>query len=367
MPDIVLTIDVRERAILAPYAQFSRDTRGRRHAESEHAYRGPYQRDRDRIVHSAAFRRLADKTQVFTGLSDYHRTRLTHTMEVASIARTVGRALRLNEDLIEALALVHDIGHPPYGHAGEDVLAELLVDDGGFSHNQYALTLVEELETRSPLYPGLNLTYEVLESQTSRIDKTRPEHPLLEAQVVDAADSVTYDAHDSDDAVKLGLVTIDELLEIPLVRQCADRALAFRASDPQLARKVLVRDLIDHQVSDVLQTASALLAEAQLGSAQAARASALVLGPSASLAAKKSVLEAFLYERVYRHANIVAVRKQAGEKLRELFAAYLANIERLPPRHRRRCDLVGPRRAIADFLAGMTEGYFHEQHARVVV
>jgi dGTPase len=157
MPDSVLTIDARERLILAPYAQFSRDTRGRKHAEEEHPYRGPYQRDRDRIVHSAAFRRLADKTQVFTGLSDYHRTRLTHTMEVASIARTVGRTLRLNEDLIEALALVHDIGHPPYGHAGEDVLAELLVDDGGFSHNRYALTLVEELETRSPLYPGLNL------------------------------------------------------------------------------------------------------------------------------------------------------------------------------------------------------------------
>lgn len=366
MPDSVLSIDTRERLILAPYAQFSRDTRGRKHAEEEHPYRGPYQRDRDRIVHSAAFRRLADKTQVFTGLSDYHRTRLTHTMEVASIARTIGRALRLNEDLIEALALVHDIGHPPYGHAGEDVLKELLADWGGFSHNRYALTLVAELEIRSPNYFGLNLTQEVLESQTARIDKTQPEHPLLEAQVVDAADSMTYDAHDSDDAMSLGLVTIDELLEIPLVRECSERAMRCREGDPQLARKVLVRDLIDYQVSDVLRTASVALAAANLSSAAAARASGIVLGPSADLAAKKGVLEAFLYDRVYRHADIIVVRRQAGEKLRELFAAYLANIALLPPRHRRRCELIGPQRAIADFLAGMTEGYFHEQHARVV-
>jgi dGTPase len=268
--------------------------------------------------------------------------------------------------LIEALALVHDIGHPPYGHAGEDVLTELLADEGGFSHNCYALTLVEELETRSPLYPGLNLTHEVLESQTSRIDKSRPERPLLEAQVVDAADSMTYDAHDTDDAVKLGLVTIDELLDIPLVRECAERAKALRAGDPRLARKVLVRDLIDHQVSDLLQTASAALASADLSSAAAARASAIVLGPSAPLAAKKTALEAFLYERVYRHVQIIVVREQAGEKLRQLFAAYLANVDRLPPRHRSRCDTVGPRRAIADFLAGMTEGYFLEQHATIV-
>lgn len=356
-----LSIHQREALILAPFAQFSRDSRGRKHAEEEHPYRGPYQRDRDRIVHCAAFRRLADKTQVFTSLSDYHRTRLTHTMEVASIARTISRALRLNEDLTEALALVHDIGHPPYGHAGEEVLAELLAGEGGFSHNQYALTIVEEMEVRSADFRGLNLTYEVLESQTARIDKSTPERPLLEAQVVDAADSITYDAHDCDDAVKLGLVAIDELLRIPLVDACSLRARAQLDVDRRLARKMLVRDLIDHQVSDVLRTAQSHLDSADYENAAAARRAEFAIEPSAPLAAGKSELEAFLYQRVYRHPQIVEVRKQAARQLRALFEAYLQRPEKLPPRHRRRMETVGPRRAIGEYISGMTEGYFHEQ------
>src|SRR6266513_1721969 len=162
----------RERMLLAPYAMHSADSAGRRHTEAGHSYRGPYQRDRDRILHSAAFRRLSQKTQVFTGdMGDYHRTRLTHTQEVASIARTIGRALRLNEDLVEALALLHDIGHPPFGHAGEDALDECLAHHGGFSHNEFALTLAENLESRYAAFPGLNLTYEVLEGQATRTDK----------------------------------------------------------------------------------------------------------------------------------------------------------------------------------------------------
>ena len=185
----------------------------------EHPYRGPFQRDRDRVVHSSAYRRLSGKMQVFTGeMGDYHRTRLTHTHEVASIARTIGRALRLNEDLIEALALFHDIGHPPFGHAGEEALDECLHDKGGFSHNRYALTIAEELEERYQSFPGLNLTREVLESQAFRIDKhAAGPAPLLEAQVVESADSITYNSHDTDDSVKLELVTLDELAEIPLI------------------------------------------------------------------------------------------------------------------------------------------------------
>jgi dGTPase len=358
------SIHERERLILASYAQFSAASRGRKHPEEEHPYRGPYQRDRDRIVHTAAFRRLADKTQVFTSLSDYHRTRLTHTMEVASIARTISRALRLNEDLTEALALVHDIGHPPYGHAGEDALAELLAAEGGFSHNQYALTIVEELESRSADFPGLNLTYEVLESQTTRIDKNGPARPLFEAQVVDAADSITYDAHDCDDAMKLGLVTLEELIEIPLVHDCSARSLQQRQQNPRLARKMLVRDLIDHQVSDLLQTAGRALQAA--GQAFPPVASSFRIGPSPALAAKKEELEKFLYRRVYRHASIVSVREQAARQLRELFAAYLAAPELLPERHRSRIASVGAKRAIGEFIAGMTEGYFHQQHDAVV-
>src|SRR6187397_3087300 len=219
----LMTIADRESVLLARYAMHSVDSRGRQHAEAEHPYRGPFQRDRDRIVHSSAFRRLSGKMQVFTGdRGDYHRTRLTHTHEVASIARTIGRMLRLNEDLVEALALFHDIGHPPFGHAGEDALDECLAGQGGFSHNQFALTLAEELESRYAAFAGLNLTQEVLEGQATRTDKDAAyaatgQAPLLEVQVVEAADSATYDAHDTDDAVKLQLVTLDELAKCALV------------------------------------------------------------------------------------------------------------------------------------------------------
>src|SRR5688572_4335011 len=200
----------------------SADTRGRRHHEPPHAYRGPFARDRDRILHCAAYRRLGHKTQVFTGpMGDYHRTRLTHTLEVSSIARTTARALRLNEDLVEALAMAHDLGHPPFGHSGEDVLNECLRNDGGFNHNAQALRICELLETSHREFPGLNLTREVLEGQQQRSNKHRPttgngdeneraDSPLLEAQVVDAADSIAYDAHDADDALELGLLRAEQ-------------------------------------------------------------------------------------------------------------------------------------------------------------
>src|SRR6476646_3943509 len=200
----------REDLILAPYAMHSANTKGRRHPELDHPYRGPYQLDRDRIIHSAAFRRLSHKTQVFTGdMGDYHRTRLTHTLEVSSIARTIARALRLNEDLVEALALAHDLGHPPFGHSGEDVLDECLQNDGGFNHNAQALRIFELIESAYPYFPGLNLSCEVLEGQRHRADKgpSEPhECPLLEVQAVDAADSIAYDTHDADDSLELGLL-----------------------------------------------------------------------------------------------------------------------------------------------------------------
>ena len=192
----------REETLLAPWAMHAADSAGRVHPEPPHLHRSPYQRDRDRIVHAAAFRRLAHKTQVFTGYhGDYHRSRLTHTLEVTSIARTMARALALNEDLVEALAMGHDIGHPPLGHAGEDTLDALLADEGGFSHNAQALRIMELLENRYPDFPGLNLSREVLGAQMSRCDKANEHGRLLEAQVVDAADSIAYDTHDADDAI----------------------------------------------------------------------------------------------------------------------------------------------------------------------
>ena len=269
-PDI--TTD-RERAILAPYAMHSADSHGRRYPESLHPYRGPYQRDRDRILHCAAFRRLSQKTQVFTGdMGDYHRTRLTHTLEVSSIARTIARALRLNEDLVEALALAHDLGHPPFGHSGEDVLNECLKDDGGFNHNAQALRICELLETSYRELPGLNLTREVLDGQrqrsekrkhgTSSLDATRPtDSPLLEVQVVDAADSIAYDAHDADDALEVGLLVASQLLEVPLWREARERvAQRTPTLDERQLRRAIVHELIDWQVSDAIERAVRMIA-----------------------------------------------------------------------------------------------------------
>lgn len=385
----------REATLLAPYAMHSADSLGRKHAEPQHPYRSPYQRDRDRIVHSAAYRRLSGKTQVFTGdMGDYHRTRLTHTYEVASIARTIGRALRLNEDLIEALALFHDIGHPPFGHAGEDVLDEQMEAVGGFSHNRYALTLVEELEVRNAAFPGLNLTFEVLAGQETRADKNRlaraaeeagelgssasvsqvietqagrrPRGPLLEVQVVDLADSITYDAHDCDDAVKLGLVTLHELLDVPLVAEAADRARSRAAQlSGKLLRLAIVHELIDLQVSDVLRHGCHDLLAERFRSADAARESPFRIGLSSQVASRKRELEKFLYARVYRHPRIMAVRQEAQARLRRMYLAYQQDPSKLPAKFQARAAQVGVARAVGDYLAGMTDRFCDQQYRKL--
>jgi dGTPase len=350
----------REEAILAPYAMHGRDSAGREHAEAEQPYRGPFQRDRDRILHSAAFRRLSGKTQVFTGTrGDYHRTRLTHTMEVASISRTIGRALRLNEDLIEALALLHDIGHPPFGHAGEDALNAFLADEGGFSHNQYALTLVEEIERPYPTFPGLNLTREVLEGQRSRVTKsTTGLPPPLEVQVVDIADSITYDAHDTDDAVKLGWLEMDQLAELPLIQSCmATVHDHFGSVAPRLLRRAVVHELINCQVQDILATAGRAIRAASWGNASQARQSLFRLGASPTLHARKEQLERFLYQHVYRHPDLVRARESAQALLLKLVGKYERDPEQLPESFRQRSDTVGLRRSVVDYVAGMTDRY----------
>ncbi len=353
---------------LAPYAMHSNQSAGRRYPEPPHPYRSPFQRDRDRIIHSAAFRRLSGKMQVFTGdLGDYHRTRLTHTFEVSGIARTIGRALRLNEDLIEALALLHDIGHPPFGHAGEDALNECLEPWGGFSHNRFALTLAEELEQRYHDFPGLNLTWEVLEGQAIRAadPAALQRGPLLEVQAVEAADSITYTAHDTDDALKLGLVRIEELAEVPLIRSLLDVIRQRRAgTPPALLRKTLVYDLIDLLVTDLLERAVGALAKWQFADATAARRSPFRLGPSPTLAAQKAELEDFLNERVYRHPQLLAVRSRAQKRLIMLFQFFVRHPQQMPPRFVQRVERVGIQRAVGDYLAGMTDRYCDEQCRR---
>jgi dGTPase len=363
---------LREDALLAPCAQRSADSAGRRHAEPPHRYRGPYQRDRDRILHCAAFRRLSYKTQVFMGeMGDYHRTRLTHTLEVASIARTMARTLRLNEDLVEALALAHDIGHPPFGHSGEDVLDECLREHGGFTHNAQALRIFELLESRYPQFPGLNLTIEVLEGQRERAGKglrEPPIHsPLLEVQVVDAADSIAYDAHDADDALEVGLLRLDELLEVPMWQEARIRVIQQfdRLSDRHL-RRAIVHEIIDWQVSDVIATAQHELASRAISNVVEVRKSPIIVRPTTELAEKKACLEAFLFDRVYRHPDVLAKRAAAQQVLRESFHMLVSAPRLLPTKFRRLADRDGTPRAVADYLAGMTDRFAFQEHGRLM-
>jgi dGTPase len=359
----------REAVLLAPYAMHSLQSAGRKYLEPDHPYRGPFQRDRDRIVHSSAYRRLSFKTQVFTGDSgDYHRTRLTHTLEVASVARTLGRALALNEDLIEALALVHDIGHPPFGHSGEDVLNECLRAVGGFSHNAQGLRIVELLEIRYHEFPGLNLSCEVLAGQSTRIrQQTALERPLLEVQVVEAADSITYDTHDADDALELGLLTLDELLQIPLWA-AANRRIGrrFAGLDPDELRRAVLHELIEWQVGDLLTCAADRLAAGQIDSPQAVRQAAPIIAASSELAEQKIELERFLHERVYRHPHVLEHRKRAQRLLRDMFEHLVANPEQLPAESQARISQDGTPRAVGDYLASMTDRFARREHERLL-
>ena len=363
----------RESLLLAPYAMHSADSAGREHLEPPQAYRGPFQRDRDRILHSAAFRRLSYKTQVFTGeMGDYHRTRLTHTLEVSSIARTLARAFRLNEDLVEALALAHDVGHPPFGHSGEDVLDECLREesgnDEGFNHNAQALRIVELLENRYPEFPGLNLSREVLEGQSRRIDKlaAAAARPLLEVQVVDAADSIAYDSHDVDDSLELGLLDLGQLLAVPLWREAAERVRRRFASldDPQL-RRAIVHELINWQVADLIDVVERELTSRGIASVADVRRAPLIVAPSAEIAELKQGLEQFLFKTVYRHQAVEATRDAARQALREMFRIFVAAPERLPEKFRARVAIDGAARATADYLAGMTDRYALEEHRRL--
>ena len=364
----VSSLEQREAFLLAPYAVHSNDSVGRKHPEHEHPFRGPFQRDRDRVLHSSAFRRLSGKMQVFApDLGDYHRTRLTHTLEVAAVARSLGRALRLNEDLIEALAYFPDIGHPPYGHTGEEALDQRLHDQGGFSHNRYALTIAEELEQRHHSFPGLNLTAEVLECQSHRIDKRSgaAHTPWLEAQLVDQADSMTYDAHDVDDAVKLEFVSLPELQELAIIQRCRRRVdQRYGALEGELLRKAIVHELLDLQTGDLLQNARDMLERYAFQTALEVRRTGFRLRPSSELIEQKAELEEFLYQRVYRHERLVEMRSKAQLALGELHDAYLRKPAWMPERFRLRAELVGLARAAADYIAGMTDRYCQQQHRK---
>jgi dGTPase len=368
----------REALLLAPWAMHAADSAGRVHPEPLHLFRSPYQRDRDRIVHSAAFRRLAHKTQVFTGYhGDYHRSRLTHTLEVTSIARTLARALSLNEDLVETLALGHDIGHPPLGHAGEDTLDDLLAGAGGFNHNAQALRIMEFLETRYPHFPGLNLSREVLEGQATRKKDGTAPAPLLETQVVDAADSIAYDTHDADDAIELGLVTLEELVELPLVADAAarvrDRYGPLEKLDSVEQRRAVLHELVDFQVAELVAQSRGRLEALGIDSVAEVREAfrgadgrrgVRIVEHAPAVSAGKKQLEKFLFQRVYRSDRVMAVREAAQEKLTRLFRWYCDHPAELPPGFQTRAGQFGVPRSVADYIAGMTDRYLEWDHDR---
>ncbi|HEY2712366.1 MAG TPA: deoxyguanosinetriphosphate triphosphohydrolase [Chthoniobacterales bacterium] len=370
-------MEANEQLTLAPYAQKSSDSRGRKFAEPRHEYRTEYQRDRARIIHSRAFRRLEYKTQVFlNGTADHLRTRLTHTCEVASVSRTISRALGLNEDLAEAIALAHDLGHAPFGHSGEEMLAECMREHGGFEHNRQSLRVVELLENPYPDFPGLNLTSEVLdglrkheERGSSGKDEARElkDGAILEAQVADLADEITYYSHDLDDALDFAILDSDQLNGSAIWQRSHARVTARH---PALLgvdlHQTIIRDIIDLQVRDVVATSAEAIATAAPANAEEARAEpAPLIRYSDELAAANRQLRELLYANVYYHPRVVEVNWQACQMLRAVFAAYLREPERLGDGAVRRIESEGLYRTVCDYVAGMTDRYLLEEHERV--
>ncbi|MFQ3577422.1 MAG: deoxyguanosinetriphosphate triphosphohydrolase [Verrucomicrobiia bacterium] len=356
-----------ERETLAPYAQLSSETVGRRHKEPPHAFRSAFQRDRARIVHAKAFRRLEYKTQVFlNGTGDHFRTRLTHTMEVASISRSIAAALGLNQDLAEAIALAHDLGHAPVGHAGEETLNRLMKDHGGFEHNKQSLRVVERLERRYPGFDGINLSYEVLEG----IDKHGLTHvkpgsqeifpqPSLEAQIANLADDITYYSHDLDDGIDSGLLSLDQLSELPIWQETL---LTVTRAYPRLRGPRLVaftiRNLIDREVADVITTTSRNIQRAGVQSADDVRRFAKPLvTPSAEVAAANRKTRRFLYKNLYYSKTVSRLNARACRMLERLFHLFSEDPKCLPPDVRREAHKEGLPRAVCDYLSGMTDRF----------
>jgi dGTPase len=373
---IVDWLDQEDRT-LAPYAMRTRQSRGRKHAEPPHPFRTLYPRDRDRVVHSTAFRRLMHKTQVLVNQpGDYHRTRLTHTLEVTQISRTVARQLGLNEDLTEAIALLHDLGHPPFGHAGETTLDQCMNGFGGFEHNRHGLRLVELLEYRYPDFPGLNLSWEVLEAQA--MHSKRPDapevkpyldvgRPLLEAQVVDACDSLAYVCHDVDDALSVGLIALEQVAEVPFWKRAVEQVQAAHPSiQPAQLQPAVVRKLIDWQVVDLLEATRERLKSERIGSIEDVRGCrSLLVAPGVEVKSLKTGRGEFLHQNVYRHYRVLRMTHKGQVMVRQMFEQYCSHPETMPTRYRQRAESSGLQQTVCDYLAGMTDRYALEEYARL--
>ncbi len=367
----------REAERLAPYAVRSGESRGRLHAEPEHRYRTVFQRDRDRVVHSRAFRRLEYKTQVFVHHEgDHYRNRLTHTIENAQIARTLASTLCLNEDLAEAVALAHDLGHTPFAHAGERVLDQLMRDDGGFDHNRQTLRVVDWLEFRYPGFVGLNLSYETREGLLKH--GCNWPHPVavpeienqryLEAQVADLADEIAYSNHDLDDGLTSGILELEMLDEVWIWREArGDAEARWPDRTRQVGPRQIIMALIDMLVSDAVDSSARRLAEAGPLSADEARASeSLLVGYSERVYAGKCELKDFLREHFYYHPRVRRMTDRAERILTDLFEIHRSDLSQLPEKMRESCRDGDHARLVADYIAGMTDRFAMVTHARLV-
>lgn len=364
-----------EEQTLAPFAQKSGFSRGRVYRQTPHLWRTEYQRDVARIIHSAAFRRLEYKTQVFlNGTGDHYRTRLTHTMEVASISRTLARALALNEDLAEAVALAHDLGHSPFGHSGEETLDRLLKGHGGFDHNDQSLRVVTLLESPYEEFEGLNLTHEVLEGvqkhATERVAPDLGAYPCacLEGQIADVADEIAYYVHDLQDGLEAGLIRPAQLSDVALCARVArENGLELAEADNKLARLGLSRLLSNHLVQDVLESSSQRIAAAAVQSADDVRRHAdLLIGYSGTTAQETRELRRFLYANLYFHPDVSGANQRACDRMAAVFAAYIADPSQIGREATRRVPNCGLYRAAADYIAGMTDRYLLLEHERLL-
>jgi dGTPase len=362
---------------LASYAQQSGKSAGRVHPEPSHPLRTDYERDRARIIHSRAFRRLEYKTQVFlNGTGDHLRTRLTHTIEVASVSRTIARALGLNEDLAEAIALAHDLGHAPFGHSGEETLDELMREHGGFEHNTQSLRIVEIIEQKYPRFPGLNLSWEVregLQKHQKFYDPPKPgkgaKHtsPSLEAQIANLADEITYYSHDLDDGLDFHLITPEQLSTLEVWRHSFEEV---RGHFPRLRGKELnsyvIRCIIDRQVQDVITTSGELIEKAGVRSAdEVRRQNEPLIRYSRSLLAANRALRKFLYKNLYYHPTVATANERACGALKDVFEAYLKMPSLLGETTSKRIRKEGLHRTVCDYLSGMTDRYLLDEHQRL--
>lgn len=368
-----------EEMILAPYAMKSKDSRGRAFKEDEHPYRSPYQRDRDRIIHSVAFRRLEYKTQVFVNHEgDYYRTRLTHSLEVAQIARTIAKALRLNEELAEALSLAHDLGHTPFGHAGEEVLNDLMKGHGGFEHNMHTLKIVDELEERYPDFPGLNLTWETREGivkhrteyDKAKIPKTlEPDlMPTLEAQIVDIADEIAYDNHDLDDGLTSGLIQVADLEKVSIWRRAQESIERAHPDIEQPKKKYqVIRKLIALLADDCIKKSEERLKNNNIkGLADVRHFPTRLIDFSDEVKEARKPLREFLQKELYRHYRVNRMSDKARRFIRMLFNAYVDNTSMLPPEFQHRIEKESSKfTVVCDYIASMTDRYALDEYEKL--